>query len=266
MRLELICGAVLVAGLVAAGAVESRAQPRPAVPVVVELFTSEGCSDCPPADAVLAKLASERSGGVEVIALGEHVDYWDRQGWRDPFSSAAFTARQIDYTRALRVESPYTPQMIVNGRDEFVGSNEAEARRAIASAGRSGPPRVRVSIQPEPASGRAVVPVHVEALLSPGATLRGSADVIVAVTEDNLSSQVTAGENKGRRLQHVAVVRSMSRAGTLEAKGTMPWSGGGEVAIEPGWNVRALHVVAFVQERTSRAILGAASVQLPAEK
>ena len=107
----------------------------PATPVVVELFTSEGCSSCPPADLVLQRLeAGVGVPGAYVIALGEHVTYWDRLGWKDRFSADVFTRRQENYTWQFRSDSAYTPQMIVNGQAEFVGSDEARARREILKA------------------------------------------------------------------------------------------------------------------------------------
>ena len=112
---------------------EQDARPRPAV--VVELFTSEGCSSCPPADALLAQLVSDQKiAGAEVIALEEHVDYWNHLGWTDPFSSQEFTFRQQEYEEKFRTGSVYTPQMIVDGRDEFAGGNMVRARAAIAKA------------------------------------------------------------------------------------------------------------------------------------
>jgi hypothetical protein len=252
VKLAFICSAVFALGVVAA-------QTRPAdplhVPVVVELFTSEGCSDCPPADAVLAKL-SNAIPGVDVIPLEEHVDYWDRQGWRDPFSSASFTLRQVDYTRALRVDSPYTPQMIVNGRDEFVGSSYGTATNAIAKAARGAPRQVRIAIAVDRVSGN-VVPVHISAQVPEGLVLK-AADVFVAVTENGLSSHVTAGEKRGKDLRHSAVVRSLTRIGTLDGKSST-WSGAGDITIDRQWNPRTTRIVAFVQDHGAGVIHGAAT-------
>src|SRR5580693_6478275 len=112
----------------------SQAQPA-REPVIVELFTSEGCSSCPPADALLAELDSRQPlGSAEVIALEEHVDYWDQQGWRDPFSSAIWTARQYEYAGKLHNGNPYTPEMVVDGMEGFVGSRGALAREEIEKA------------------------------------------------------------------------------------------------------------------------------------
>ncbi len=104
-------------------------------PVVVELFTSEGCSSCPPADALLARLADERlPGNVQLIALEEHVDYWNDLGWMDPFSSREWTSRQYVYSGILKNGNPYTPQMVVDGALEFVGSRTQQARESILKA------------------------------------------------------------------------------------------------------------------------------------
>jgi hypothetical protein len=232
----------------------------PLTPIVVELFTSEGCSDCPPADAVLTRLASQPVPGVQIIPLGEHVDYWDKQGWRDPFSSSAFSVRQIEYASALHIESPYTPQMVVNGRDEFVGSDYGAADAAVTRAARDSAKQLHVAVTLDPATG-AVQPLHIKADSPAGDGLRGAADVFVAVTEDGLGSHVGAGENRGRDLHHTAVVRSLTRIGGIAAK-ARTWSAGGEVTMERQWKAQATTIVAFAQDHSSRAILGAASVRV----
>jgi len=257
VKLSLACSAVFVLAVLGAVAAQSRPADSARVPVIVELFTSEGCSDCPPADAVLAKLPNAVPG-VDVIALEEHVDYWDRQGWKDPFSSASFTQRQVDYTHALRVDSPYTPQMIVNGREEFVGSSYGTATNTIAKAARDSARQIRMSVAVDRASGT-VAPVHVTAQVPDGLMLK-SADVYVAVTETGLSSRVTAGENRGKELHHSAVVRALTRIGVLDA--TRSWSGAGEITIDRQWNPRTTRIVAFVQDRGAGAIRGAATAAL----
>src|SRR5438132_8543629 len=131
MRLCVALTCALAFGL---GHGSAATAPKP-TPVLVELFTSEGCSSCPPADALLRTLADAQPiAGAEIIALSQHVDYWDRLGWKDRFSSAAFTNRQQQYGRAFNIGSIYTPQMVVDGREQFVGSDASRARRAIGTA------------------------------------------------------------------------------------------------------------------------------------
>src|SRR4051794_12486359 len=113
-------------------AVAAAAQTRPVV--VVELFTSEGCSSCPPADALLRDQQARGLPDADLVLLGEHVDYWNHLGWRDAFSSAQFTARQQDYVAHLRLASAYTPQAVVDGRAELIGSDESELHRAITAS------------------------------------------------------------------------------------------------------------------------------------
>src|SRR5882724_11133559 len=176
-------------------------------PVVVELFTSEGCSNCPPADELLSRLRQEQlPQGAEVILLGFHVDYWNSLGWQDRFSSADYSKRQEQYAQKLRTQGPYTPQMVVDGAVEFVGNNGTRAHQAIAEAAlRTQPAQVEVSF-----AAQEKVLVHVSApKLPPGN------DVLLAITEDNLGNKIGAGENNGRMLRHSAVVRELRRLGQV---------------------------------------------------
>lgn len=223
-------------------------------PVLVELFTSEGCSSCPPADDVLARLQKTQPvGGAEVIALGEHVDYWNQGGWADPFSSRAFSARQNSYAQFFRREGVYTPQMIVDGRTEFVGSDGDRARQTIAQAARA--PKVGISIMQEPTKGSNVsLSVRVGAL---PAGEKDSADVVLAITEDGLQSHVEGGENGGRTLAHTAVVRQMRLLGAADSRAFQP-----VISLATAWQRRNLRAVVFVQETGSRRILGVTQIRL----
>jgi hypothetical protein len=215
-------------------------------PVLVELFTSEGCSSCPPADRLLARLAADQPvPGALVVPLSLHVDYWNHIGWKDPFSSLRYTERQGSY--AARFGNPgrvYTPQMVVDGRTELVGSDEDAARRAIGESARG--PRALVRAVPN-AAGAARVTV---------AGAPGGADVFFAVIEDGLVSEVTRGENAGRRLAHTAIVRNLLAAGRVDAAGRFDAS----VPVESGKGAR--RVLAFVQEHGLGRVLG---VSAPAD-
>jgi len=229
------------------------------VPIIVELFTSEGCSDCPPADELLAKLdTSQPVAGAQIIPLEEHVDYWDSQGWHDPFSSHDFTARQIEYAGKLKLATPYTPQMVVDGTTGFVGSSGQKALAAIAAAEHG--PRAEVSLALEPAAApnaplRATIAVPA---LPAGVT--ESAEVWMAITEDGLASQVLAGENKGRRMEHRAVVRKLSRAGKIKAG--QAFSEKVETKMASNWKRENIRVVAFVSGSSTGHIYGAAVARL----
>ncbi len=227
--------------------------------VVAELFTSEGCSSCPPADALLRRLAHEQLvPGVRVLALGEHVDYWDRLGWRDPFSSPGFSNRQSEYeARVFHSGSVYTPQFVINGRLQEVGNEVSAVRRAIARAAHDAKAKVVVTAQPDDAGH---LRVEVQAATAPGIVIGERADVIVALTEDELTSDVQRGENRGRLLKHGAVVRSLTALGSLTAVNA--FSGMTSIPTAPSWVTKNLAVVAFVQERQSRRIVGAASAEV----
>jgi hypothetical protein len=237
-----------------------------AVAVVLELFTSEGCSSCPPADRFLQTLIDTQPvAGVQIIALGEHVDYWDRLGWKDRFSSASVTARQQAYGARFNNDAIYTPQMVVDGRVEFVGTDANAARKAIERARDAAHGTVRIDLAEGRAStaaagaGRDTVSVTVRVSDLPASAAGERADVVVALTEDGLTSDVKRGENQGRRLSHAAVVRHLAAAG--EAASTPVRV---EIPLGPDWRRDHLHVVAFVQQRHSRAILAAAATALAA--
>jgi hypothetical protein len=235
------------------------AQPQ-TVSVLVELFTSEGCSDCPPADTVLQNLIDASPvAGAQVIGLGQHVDYWDRLGWKDRFSSAALTDRQRAYANRFASESIYTPQMVVDGRAEFVGSDATAARKAIERALKTTHGVVQVDVQ---ASAASRVPVTVVVRDLPALDRGDHADILVAVTEDRLRSSVTRGENNGKLLRHAAVVRSMATIGEAAAAGGEARA---EIPIASDWHRENLKIVAFVQARNGLMVLASAAVPLTTE-
>src|SRR2546427_8954166 len=187
---------------------ESPQAPGPArgkkTPVIVELFTSEGCSDCPPADALLTKLdQTQPVPGAKVIVLEEHVDYWDHQGWADPFSSAEFTRRQNDYASVFRNGSVYTPQMVVDGKFEFVGSREGAARQAIVEASRIA--KTAVNLRLAGNGDKLSIPLEVRIEKLAGATAGERADVFLIITESRLHSDVAGGGKSGGKLDPPAV-------------------------------------------------------------
>ena len=230
-------------------ALAASAAPAPSgTPVLVELFTSEGCSSCPPADRLLARLAADQPvPGAFIVPLTLHVDYWNHLGWKDPFSSARFTERQTAYAaRFGNVGRVYTPQMVVNGRTEFVGSDERAARRAIEAEAR------------EPGAFVRVVPNAAGAVRVSVAGSLAGADVFLVGVEDNLVSDVTRGENAGQRLAHTAVARDFVTAGRVDAAGRF------DSAVPMALQEGRRHVIAFVQEHGTGRVLGvSAPASLP---
>ncbi len=231
-------------------------KPATVPAVLVELFTSEGCSSCPPADRLLTDLDQNRPvTGVQVIALSEHVDYWNRLGWKDPFSSAQFSQRQADYAQSLGVGDFYTPQMIVDGRTGFVGSKRAAALEAIAKAART--PKANVSLAFKTLTANSIaLTVQVEDL--PAISRGDQADVMLAITESGLMSKVARGENAGRELTHSSVTRKLIKIGDIDGK---TFSAQPSVRLESFWKRQQLKIVVFVQERSSRRVLGAAAIK-----
>lgn len=232
------------------------------VPVLVELFTSEGCSSCPPADALLSKLVkAETIPGVEVIALGEHVDYWNNLGWTDPYSKADFSQRQRDYSAAFDLDSVYTPQMIIDGQEEFVGGDWNRARAAILKAAQTVKGHVDLTLthtadldQNSP-MGKLVI--QVKDLPSRS----DDSEILFAITENNLQTQVSRGENKGRDLHHSAVVRELNVVGHIVANDET-FATERSISISPGWRRENLRVIAFVQEHRSHRVLAVGELPL----
>lgn len=230
-------------------------------PVVVELFTSEGCSSCPPADVLLSRLAAGQPiSGVQVIALSEHVDYWNHLGWADPYSSPLFRMRQEQYAGIFKTESVYTPQMIVNGYAEFVGGDPKVAQREIQRAARSAPMAI-VSLSRTNAGNDSEAPklnLRIENAKSAGEPL----EIVLAITEDALTSYVSGGENTGRMLTHSAVVRSMTSLANLDPSTSRGYSADIQLPLAKNWRRQNLHAVLFVQGQKTRRIVGAATCHL----
>ena len=253
MKALLILAAALAAASPGHARVSASAAPGRAA-VLVELFTSEGCSSCPPADVLLAKLQREQPvAGAEIVALSLHVDYWDHQGWKDPFSSKTFTARQHSYARVFGEARVYTPQMVVDGRDEFTGSDETEAVRVVGQA--AARPRLPLSLDARATAGSVKISIDLPA--APAA--EEPIDVIVALTEDGLTSAVRRGENSGRTLSHAAVARKLETLGALEKESFVA---SGQLDLGAGWKRDRMRAVVFLQGRTSRHVYGAAAAAL----
>jgi hypothetical protein len=260
MRVSIL-GAVIVAFVALA---VYRAEPRAKTPqapggkgpVVVELFTSEGCSSCPPADALLRRLEANPSvDGAEVIVLGWHVDYWDHQGWKDRFSSAEFTQRQQNYAEAFATNQVYTPQMVVDGRAEFVGSDETKARGAILEAANA--PKTAATLMTRNV-GPTTIEVQAEVKGRPGAAREVRTWLVI--TEKNLQSEVRAGENQGVLMKHAGVVRLVKRLGLIPlSKDTRQTA---VITIEKGWKPHDMRAVVILQDDRSLGIVGAASIPL----
>lgn len=251
-----LAGTLVFCASPAGGSAETRK------PVLVELFTSEGCSSCPPADALLARLVTEQPiAGVEVVALGLHVDYWNRLGWVDPFSKAEFTNRQNDYASIWGVSKIYTPQAVVDGAREFVGNDWSAAREYITAAAAA--PKVPIAIEIEP-SGPGSNRVSLRINVSPSSARASKADVTLAVTEDGLVSDVRRGENADRTLSHVAVVRVLQTMARVDAaKGLVATQ---TLRLDPAWRAEQLRLVVFMQDPVSHSVLGVATLRLGAAR
>jgi len=228
-----------------------------ASPVLLELFTSEGCSSCPPADRLLAKLdGTQPIAGAQLIVLSEHVDYWDHDGWKDAYSSGAFTSRQEEYARRFGLNSPFTPQLVVDGNAQVVGSDSAAAERLIDSARRRA--KVAVRMSSVALTDPKTIRLHLAVDALPEDFKGRKADILVAVALDHAESHVSAGENSGRDLRHVAVAESISKVGTV-GKGTN-FDRDVTVKIKGATGLEGLRLIAFVQGADDGDVIGASVV------
>ncbi|WP_158991988.1 thioredoxin family protein [Mucilaginibacter sp. L196] len=210
---------------------------------VIELFTSEGCSSCPPADAVVAKVEKE-SAGKPIYILAFHVDYWNRLGWKDVFSSAAYSQRQNQYARWLNLSSVYTPQIVVNGRTEFVGSEEGTLRNAIKiNLAKNASAQISLSditINQNKAELR---------YQTQGET--ANSVLLLAVVQKSAQTKVERGENSGRTLLHVQIVRGIE---SIPLKGD---KGIATIELPKDFDAHGSEIIAFVQNTADGEITGA---------
>jgi hypothetical protein len=217
---------------------------------VVELFTSEGCSSCPPADQLMARIQQE-SKGQPVYILAFHVDYWNRMGWKDIFSDAAYSQRQNQYAAWLRLQSVYTPQVVVNGSKEFVGSQESTIRKAISNGLQEVSP-AQLTL------GGVRLDKGKVAWRCQARNAGRNTSLLVAIVQRSATSQVKAGENSGRTLSHVQIVRQLQTV-KVDADG----SGAGYLPLPAGISASDEEIIAFLQDNDNGHIIAATRSPLP---
>lgn len=252
----LLTGALFATGCAreARSAPQHRHTGRPRT-IVLELFTSQGCSSCPPADRLLSRLRREPFEGATIIPLAYHVDYWDHLGWSDPFSSPRWSQRQRAYAAALREKQVYTPQLIVNGAAQLVGSSEGAIRKAIELE-RDRADRGWVAIDRIERVGNDVRVDVRSRLDQQGPATR--ADVTVVLFENGITTAVSSGENARRTLVDDAIVRWEGRAGAIESNGTERIASV-TIPFDAAWSTDRIGVAAFLQDPRSLAIYTATS-------
>lgn len=213
---------------------------------VVELFTSQGCSSCPPADRLMARLPA-----ADAVVLAFHVDYWNSLGWTDPFSTPQASQRQRQYATVFGAHRVYTPQAVVNGRTEGEGSDARWLRQALAAAADEPAGRFR-------GHARLTADAHVRAVVEATRPdgVAGALDLLVALTESGLSTRIPRGENAHKELRNDHVVRRMAFAGRLEPGAAFVGPVAADFDLAPGWATEGLRVVAFLQDHGSTRIRG----------
>jgi hypothetical protein len=225
-----------------------------ATPILVELFTSEGCSSCPAADTLLERMdTSQPIPGAQLIVLSEHVDYWNHDGWKDPYSSSLLTDRQSAYVRALGLNSPYTPQIIIDGASEWRGGGPLKVSEILQRAAVAPKLTVRLDSVSVDANTPTVLKARIEVR---GDSAKHNADIFAVIALDHAESQVLHGENGGRHLTHVAVVQELTKVGRLE-KGKS-FNQEVQLKLKTGTDPKNIRFIAFVQESGLGHVLGAA--------
>jgi hypothetical protein len=256
MKISLVSAFVIVCvtAWVLTRAVEPPSHADRRTPVLVELFTSEGCSSCPPADALLSKLDRQPADGAELVVLSEHVDYWNHLGWRDPYSSHFYSERQSAYADRLGLSSIYTPQMVVDGSIEFVGSSARSANEAFVQA--LGAPKIPVRLSSITLERADILRAHIETEALTDSFDSREAEVYVAVALNHAESEVSRGENGGLRLAHTAVVRTLFKIGTVQLGQNFVQDV--ELKLESGADPHSLRLIAFLQLPHQGRVIGAA--------
>jgi len=243
------CASEQAAGQNAANKVPQVVPTAAKQPVLVELYTSEGCSSCPPADRALALLEKEQPvNSADTVTLEFHVDYWDGPSWKDPFSSVLYSQRQEEYSSALKVGNNYTPQMVVDGRNEFVGSDLGKATQTIQTSVSDAKAKIDTTVN----SGSIKVSLT-------DLPLHEASTVFVVAAEDNLTSNVTGGENGGAKLAHTSVVRELQAIGTI-AKDARQFDIETALPSQPAWKKENLRYIVFAQENASRKVIAVSRV------
>jgi hypothetical protein len=253
---------VLLSGLLIVGCAPGRASGPDSKParqvVVVELFTSEGCSSCPPADSLLKELSETQPvAGAQVLALEEHVDYWNQLGWADPFSSNQYSLRQSQYATFFKGSGVYTPQMVVDGAKEFVGSRGREARATIEEAARQIKTPVGLKEVTAARAGSTAIQIAIPASAVDGGK---QGEVWLAVTESDLHSDVKAGENSGETLRHAPVVRELRKLRDFHTQDGASLQS--SIELDKKWKRENVAIVVFLAEKRTGKIFGASLLKL----
>lgn len=225
-------------------------------PVVVELFTSEGCSSCPPADRLLESLDKKQPfADADLVVLSEHVDYWNHDGWVDPYSSHSFSERQLSYAAQFGLDDVYTPQAVVDGRRQIVGSDAVGIQKAVEAV--AGNEKVPVTLSNPVRDGQ-----QLKLRLTLGRLKEdGPATVYVALADNRVQTNVGGGENRGRSLTHVAVVRVLLQVATVKAGESL--SKEITIPVPARLSGNGIRMIVFLQAEKSHDILGAGRILLP---
>lgn len=222
---------------------KTNTEDQPKQPVLIELFTSEGCATCPPADKILAYLERQQPATqADIITLALHVDYWDQYGWKDEFSSALYSRRQESYGQKFKLEQIYTPQMVIDGETEFVGNEPGKAVSTVIKSARNQKANVELLRANEKLKINITdFPAHEEST------------VYLVFAEDNLSNRVKRGENAGQKLEHISVARELKSIGSIDAKAN-DFAFETNLTLQPKWETKNLKIIVFAQENASRKI------------
>lgn len=220
-------------------------------PVLVELFTAQGCPSCPAADKILHDLETTQPiAGAEIIALAWHVSYWDSFTWKDEFALPAFGQRQSAYARAFNIGETYTPQMIVDGRVYFVGTKLDKATKEITTSAKISKPEISVSLEKDKAK-----------ISIPNLPKHERSTVYMVLTQDDLTRKMERGNNAGKTLVHSAIARDLRAVASIEPQ-TMKFESETVLQLQPEWKKENLNLIVFVQENGSRNILAVSKTKI----